>query len=167
MILSATKRATIESYWTDYFRHLDQLAPHTAGSRAATLTNARAITCYACKDGVLCWFDAGPKLNITHRSSGPNIETMFNKLTAPVGINFAGEFPATHDVGPVTAAEVYIGKTATMPVLHYRAVWDRKTTFKTTKSPEERAEHDHQPEQGKPSLWTMPLSKASKPQKHS
>jgi hypothetical protein len=82
-------------------------------------------------------------------------------------MTFGSEFPTTLDVGPINAAEVDIGKTADVSVLYYRAVWDRKTTFKTTAPPEERAEHDHQPEQGKQSLWTMPAAKGYGPPKHS
>ncbi len=93
MALSAPKREQIEAYWTQYFLNLDKLAPHDQNSRAADFDVARELTCYACKDGTLCWFDKGSTLKIQHRSSEITVEAMFNNLSAPLGLDFGGGIP--------------------------------------------------------------------------
>jgi hypothetical protein len=148
MALSAPKRKQIEAYWTQYFLNLDKLAPHDQNSRAADFDVARELTCYACKDGTLCWFDKGSTLKIQHRSSGITVEVMFNNLSAPVRLNFEGGFPDAHDFGPVGFNKVASGETTTVPVFFYRAVWGRGTVLGTSESPESQAIQDHQPEKG-------------------
>ena len=150
----------VESYWARYFQQLDKLAPHPTGCRAHILTNARAVTCYACKDGLLCSFDEGASLAFTHQSSGLRVETMFKKLTAPLTISFRDRFPDTLDFGPLNMAEVSPGETVTFPVYFYRAVWDQRGGFQTSKSPQERASNDHKQEQKQQSLWSMSAEKA-------
>ena len=151
---------TVEAYWTSYFEQLDKLAPHPANCRAHILTNARTVTCYTCTDGLLCWFDEGASLAFTHRSSELSVETMFKKLTAPLGIKFGDEFPDTIDCGPVHMAEASVGETVTVPIYFYRTVWDRRGGFRANISPEEQASQDHQQGQEKESLWAMPAEKA-------
>lgn len=148
MALSAPKRKQIETYWTQYFLNLDKLTPHDPDSRAVAFDVARELTCYACKDGTLCWFDKGSTLKIQHRSFGLTVEAMFNNLSAPLGLDFRGGFPAEGEFGPINAGEVVIGETATAPVLFYRAVWGRGVALGTNESPEEQANQDHQPGKG-------------------
>ena len=103
--------------------------------------------------------DTNPAMTLAFKNAKADLLAMFKKLTAPLGIKFGDEFPDTHDCGPVHMAKASPGETVTAPIYFYRAVWDRRGGFQTSKSPEERASGDHQQKMN-PSLWTMPAEKA-------
>ena len=154
-MISNGRKTLLETYWTDYFRRLDELAPHDPASRANDHARARTIIVHSCKDGVLFWFEQGDELTFRYRSSGVTIQTLFNKLTDPIGLNF-DEFPAEHDIGPIKTAEGKPGETVPLSVLFSRSVWFQTRTRSLNSSDAiRRAENDHE-ERQQPNFWEAP-----------